>query len=171
MTDHRFVYVAQPVDLASDSRSEIDSRLLEVNQRVAQELGHALRAPLFHPARAWEVVPVTPPTDALQAANLAVLDQASLLVVAISSHPSIGTVQEVVQAQNSGIPVAINTTRAMLDRSWSLQSLITGPHTCLGATLKDGFNEEHLSNDAAMRMVARNILTRLQINQPTGEEQ
>lgn len=171
MTDHRFVYVAQPVDLASDSRSEIDSRLLEVNLRVAQEVAREVRAPLFHPARAWEVMPETPPTDALQTANLAVLDQASLLVVAISSHPSVGTIQEVVQAQNSGIPVAINTTRSMLDRSWSLQSLITGPRTCLGAALKDEFNDEHMSNDAAMRMVMRNILTRLQIDQPEREEQ
>lgn len=171
MTDHRFVYVARPVDLKGDSYSEVDSLLLEVNLRLAQELAHEVCAPLFHPARAWEVVPVTPPTDALQAANLAVLEQASLLVVAISSHPSVGTIQEVVQAQNWGIPVVINTTRAMLDRSWSLQSLIAGPRTCLGATLQDDFNDEHLTNDAAMRIVTRDILTRLQTDQPTEEEQ
>lgn len=170
MTDHRFVYVAQPVDLRDDSASEIDSHLLQVNLRIAQELGHAICAPLFHPARAWEVVPVTPPTDALQTANLAVLRQASLLVVAISSHPSVGTIQEVVQAQNWGIPVAINTTQSLLDRSWSLQSLITGPRTCLGAALRDEFNDEHLSNDAAMRIATREILARLQIEQPEREE-
>lgn len=171
MFNPRFVYVAQPVDLKDDSASEIDSRLLQVNLRIAQEVAREVRVPLFHPARAWEVLPETPPTNVLQTANLAILRQGCLLVVAISSHPSVGTIQEVVQAQNWGIPVAINTTRDLLDRSWSLQSLIAGPRTCLGATLEDDFNEEHLSNDAAMRIVARDILTRLQIGQPEREEQ
>ena len=171
MTDHRFVYVAQPVDLRDDSRSEVDLHLLRVNLRLAQEVAREVGAPLFHPARAWEVLPETPLSDALQAANLAVLQQASLLVVAVSSHPSVGTIQEVVQAQNWGIPVVINTTRQVLDRSWSLQSLVAGPRTTLGATLEDYFNEEHLSNDTAMRVVAREILARLQTGQPEREEQ
>lgn len=171
MTNHRFVYTAQPVDLKSDTLPEADSRLLEVNLRVAQELAREVCAPLFHPARGWEVLPGTSPTNALQSANLAVLKQASLLVVAISSQPSVGTIQEVVQAQNWGIPVVVNTTRSMLNRSWSLQSLVTGPYTYLGATLEDESNDEHPSNYTVARAVAMDVLTQLRTNQPNWKEQ
>ena len=84
-SEHRFVYVAQPLDF----RGEHDLALDWVTNLVSGVVAYS-------PAHAWKIGPqVTELNSSIQAGNMHMLDQSAAMVAVMTGDPSVGVPMEV----------------------------------------------------------------------------
>lgn len=112
-SEHRFVYVAQPIDF----RGEHDAVLGWVTNLVSGVVAYS-------PAHAWKIgSQVTELNASIQAGNMHMLDQSAAMVAVMTGDPSVGVPMEVLhKLQNEG-PVILLVDWEVAQRSWVLYNL------------------------------------------------
>ena len=112
-SEHRFVYVAQPIDF----RGEHDAVLGWVTNLVSGVVAYS-------PAHAWKVgSQVTELNASIQAGNMHMLDQSAAMVAVMTGDPSVGVPMEVLHKLQNEDPVILLVDWAVAQRSWVLYNL------------------------------------------------
>lgn len=112
-TEHRFVYVAQPIDF----RGEHDAVLGWVTNLVSGVVAYS-------PAHAWKIgSQVTELNASIQAGNMHMLDQSAAMVAVMTGDPSVGVPMEVLHKLQDGDPVILLVDWTVAQRSWVLYHL------------------------------------------------
>lgn len=112
-TEHRFVYVAQPIDF----RGEHDLVLGWVTNLVSGVVAYS-------PAHAWKIgSQVTELNSSIQAGNMHLLDQSAAMVAVMTGDPSVGVPMEVLHKLQNEDPVILLVDWTVAQRSWVLYNL------------------------------------------------
>ena len=112
-SEHRFVYVAQPIDF----RGEHDAVLGWVTDLVSGVVAYS-------PAHAWKIdSQVTELNASIQAGNIHLLDQSAAMVAVMTGDPSVGVPMEVLHKLQNEDPVILLVDWAVAQRSWVLYNL------------------------------------------------
>ena len=112
-SEHRFVYVAQPIDF----RGEHDAVLGWVTNLVSGVVAYS-------PAHAWKIgSQVTELNASIQAGNMHLLDQSAAMVAVMTGDPSVGVPMEVLHKLQNEDPVILLVDWAVAQRSWVLYNL------------------------------------------------
>ena len=112
-SEHRFVYVAQPIDF----RGEHDAVLGWVTNLVSGVVAYS-------PAHAWKIgSQVTELNASIQAGNMHMLDQSAAMVAVMTGDPSVGVPMEVLHKLQNEDPVILLVDWAVAQRSWVLYNL------------------------------------------------
>lgn len=113
------IYYASPIDQANSSLAAADT-IQAVAAKVVDSVVYPHLLTVFNPANGWRTS--AKPEPYMQEANLAVLDQADLLLAVLPEGvPTIGVVLEINHAIISEIPVIIFSD--LVARSWALSWL------------------------------------------------
>ena len=112
-SEHRFVYVAQPIDF----RGEHDVVLGWVTNLVSGVVAYS-------PAHAWKIgSQVTELNASIQAGNIHLLDQSAAMVAVMTGDPSVGVPMEVLHKLQNEDPVILLVDWTVAQRSWVLYNL------------------------------------------------
>lgn len=112
-SEHRFVYVAQPIDF----RGEHDLVLGWVTNLVSGVVAYS-------PAHAWKIgSQVTELNSSIQAGNMHLLDQSAAMVAVMTGDPSVGVPMEVLHKLQNEDPVILLVDWTVAQRSWVLYNL------------------------------------------------
>lgn len=112
-TEHRFVYVAQPIDF----RGEHDLVLGWVTNLVSGVVAYS-------PAHAWKIgSQVTELNSSIQAGNMHLLVQSAAMVAVMTGDPTVGVPMEVLRKLQNEDPVVLLVDWAVAQRSWVLHHL------------------------------------------------
>lgn len=112
-SEHRFVYVAQPIDF----RGEHDLVLGWVTDLVSGVVAYS-------PAHAWKIgSQVTELNASIQAGNMHLLDQSAAMVAVMTGDPSVGVPMEVLHKLQNEDPVILLVDWTVAQRSWVLYNL------------------------------------------------
>ena len=112
-SEHRFVYVAQPIDF----RGEHDLVLGWVTNLVSGVVAYS-------PAHAWKIgSQVTELNSSIQAGNMYLLNQSAAMVAVMTGDPSVGVPMEVLHKLQNEDPVILLVDWTVAQRSWVLYNL------------------------------------------------
>lgn len=112
-TEHRFVYVAQPIDF----RGEHDLVLGWVTNLVSGVVAYS-------PAHAWKIgSQVTELNSSIQEGNMHLLVQSAAMVAVMTGDPTVGVPMEVLRKLQNEDPVVLLVDWTVAQRSWVLHHL------------------------------------------------
>lgn len=112
-TEHRFVYVAQPIDFRGEHDLVLGWATLLVSGVVA-----------YSPAHAWKIgSQVTELNSSIQAGNMLLLNQSAAMVAVLTGDPSVGVPMEVLHKLQNEDPVILLVDWTVAQRSWVLHNL------------------------------------------------
>lgn len=112
-SEHRFVYLAQPIDF----RGEHDRVLGWVSQLMSGVV-------TYSPSHAWQVgAQVQELNASIQAGNFHMLEQSAAMVAVMTGDPSVGVPVEVLQKLLADDPVILLVDQQVAQRSWVLHYL------------------------------------------------
>lgn len=112
-SEHRFVYLAQPIDF----RGEHDLVLGWVTNLVSGVVAYS-------PAHAWKIgSQVTELNSSIQAGNMHLLDQSAAMVAVMTGDPTVGVPMEVLHKLQNEDPVVLLVDWTVAQRSWVLHHL------------------------------------------------
>lgn len=112
-SEHRFIYLAQPVDF----RGEHDLVLGWISQLMSGVV-------VYSPSHAWHVgAQVQELNSSIQAGNLHILQQSAAMVAVMTGDPSVGVPMELLQKLQDEDPVVLLVDQQVAQRSWVLHHL------------------------------------------------